>query len=309
MARELTFRTASPDDAQTASTILTTALQDLARRQGRPAPGMVEDAATPVMSHLIDTDAGRFWLAAEGRRVVGFGAGWVRGELGYCGGLFVLPAWQGQGVGSRLFELAVAGMPANGAVALTSSAANPVSNRLYGRHGVYPFFALLTMAGPATAPADAAHEGDDDGLAAEPLTPDSLGDLRRIDEAVLGVDRTPDHRWFLGGAGDEGWLFRRDGVVAGYAYLGGDRIEGAGQVGPLSALRAEDQPGMLRFALARLAARGVPEARVLVPGPAVAAQRVLWEAGFSFTDVAGLLCASRPFGHFDRYLLAGDALL
>ena len=41
----------------------------------------------------------------------------------------------------------------------------------------------------------------------------------------------------------------------------------------------------------------------------MAAQRLLWEAGFTFHGATGLLCASRPFGRFDRYLLAGDCLL
>ena len=47
----------------------------------------------------------------------------------------------------------------------------------------------------------------------------------------------------------------------------------------------------------------------MVPGPNLRAQRLLWQAGFRFEDAAGLLCASRPFGHFDRYLLAGDCLM
>jgi hypothetical protein len=47
----------------------------------------------------------------------------------------------------------------------------------------------------------------------------------------------------------------------------------------------------------------------MVPGPNQHAQRLLWQAGFRFEDAAGLLCASRPFGRFDRYILAGDCLM
>ena len=126
---------------------------------------------------------------------------------------------------------------------------------------------------------------------------------------MLGVDRTLEHRWFLGAAENPGWLFRRRERAIGYAYLGGDGTEGAGALGPIATLRPQDQPVVLRFALAELAARGVAQATVAVPGPNIAAQRLLWGAGFAFPAATGLLCASRPFGRFDRYLLAGDCLL
>ena len=74
-------------------------------------------------------------------------------------------------------------------------------------------------------------------------------------------------------------------------------------------LRAADQAAVLRLALSELAHRGPTAATVAVPGPNVAAQRLLWQAGFSFAGATGLLCSSRPFGRFDRYLLAGDCLM
>ncbi len=38
------------------------------------------------------------------------------------------------------------------------------------------------------------------------------------------------------------------------------------------------------------------------------AKRLLRQAGFAFDSPAGPLCASRPFGRFDRYVLAADSL-
>jgi hypothetical protein len=146
-------------------------------------------------------------------------------------------------------------------------------------------------------------------LDAAPLTTEHLAEVARIDAAVLGADRTADHLWLLGRPGSSGWLFRRRERAIGYAYLGGDGTGGAGAVGPVATLRAEDQSAVLRFVLAELAARGIAQATVTVPGPNITAQRLLWQAGFSFDGATGLLCASRPFGRFDRYLLAGDCLL
>jgi ribosomal protein S18 acetylase RimI-like enzyme len=322
------YRTADHDDARAAARVVTLALNDLATRQDRPLLDVSHDhpdRGAPAFAHLIETDGSRFWVAVDGDDPVGFGAAWVRGKLSYCGGLFVLPEWQGQGVGGRLFELAFTGLPiARGRAALTSSAANPVSNGIYARRGIFPLFALLSMTGPVLAPSTRPDRwgGPRASPAAAPALPSVAGDLEvdpldlahldaliEIDEAVLGIDRTVDHRWYLGRAGNPGWLFSRRGRAAGYAYLGGDGTEGPGVLGPVATLRAKDQQAVLRFALAELAARGAEGATVIVPGPNITAQRLLWRAGFTFTGAAGLLCASRPFGHFDRYLLSGDCLM
>jgi ribosomal protein S18 acetylase RimI-like enzyme len=317
----LTYRTARPDDAAASSSIITAALNDLAARRGTPSLSAPEGHAAPVLQHLIETDGDRFWVAVEGERVVAFGSGWQRGALSYCGGLFVLPEWQGRGVGRRLFELALAGLPgAGGVAALTSSAGNPVSNGLYARHGIYPMFALLAMTGSAPAAAalaaagatgdgEGSAEAEDSGLAVKRLDEGDLEDLQEIDDAVLGADRTVDHRWHLGARRNTGWLLCRDGHAAGYAYLGGDGTEGEGFVGPVAALGAEDQVPLIGLALSELRSRGVDEATLLVPGANIVAQRLLWNAGFRFTEATGLLCMSRPFGRFDRYLLSGDALM
>ena len=295
--------------AEAASRIITAALNDLSTRQGRPPFSAPEDHAAAALRHVIETDGARFCLACDGERSVGFGAGLVRGAFSYCAGLFVLPEWQGRGLGRRLFAAALEGLPvAGGVAALTSSAANPIANGLYARHGIYPQHALLALCGPAAA-VSGSPPGHAHVLDAEPIEVAHLNELRGIDEVVLGFDRTPDHLWFLSRPLHPGWLFRRRGRAIGYAYLGGDGTEGAGSVGPVATLRPGDQAEVLRFVVAELAARGQEWATVVVPGPNLAAQRVLWEAGFAFEGATGLLCASRPFARFDRYLLAGDSIM
>lgn len=270
---------------------------------------MGPDDSVALFAHIRQTDPDRFWVCTAGGEPVGFGTGWVRGPLSFCGGLFVSPGWQGRGVGRRLFSLAMDGLPAAGGVAaLHSNAANPVSNRLYACNGIRPLYAFLNLVGPTTLP-----EGDAStrrtGLDAVPLDQGHLGILREIDAAVLGTDRTLDHRWHLGVRRGTGWLFRRRGRAVGYAYLGGDGSRGQRAVGPVATLRPQDLAPVLRFALGELAALGVDRALVNVPGPAEVAQALLWPAGFAFSGATGLFCASRPFGRFDRYLPAGYGLL
>ncbi len=114
------------DAPEAASRIITVALKDLAKKHGLPPFSEPEDHAAPTLRHVIETDAARFVLAYDRGRPVGFGAGLVRGAFSYCAGLFVLPEWQGRGLGRRLFETALEGLPIPGGItALTLRRGQP----------------------------------------------------------------------------------------------------------------------------------------------------------------------------------------
>ena len=71
--------------------------------------------------------------------------------------------------------------------------------------------------------------------------------------------------------------------------------------------RSGDFAAALAFALLE---QGVGETvTVQVPGPNLAAQRLLWGAGLRMSGPVGLLGAAHPFGHFDRYVFAGNVLM
>ena len=304
-AGDLTYRRGAPAEAAAAARLVVASLNDVLATQNRAPTAASADALVPVFEHLA-ADEGRFWVAVHEDRLVGMATSFVRGKLWHLGGLFVLTEWQGKGVGRSLLEHAMAGHPAPGGVAaVISSAANPLSNRLYARHGLWPLLPVLYLGGmPARVPPP--HMGS---LEAGPARLADLDDLRTIDLGVTGFDRSPDHTWLLEVAGRPGWLFRRGGRPAGYAYLGGDGTEGEDTVGPVATLRAVDQEAAISFALTEAAARGSATAMLAVPGANVCVQRLLWQAGFVFEGAAALFGASRPFGHFDRYVFFGDALM
>jgi GNAT superfamily N-acetyltransferase len=304
---DVTYRPGSPGDATAAARIIVVALNDLMTRQNRAPIAGTGAGMSAVLAHLARTDPRRFWIAACEERSVAFGCAWVRSDLCYLSGLFVLPGWQGRGLGRGLLERAMGDRPSSGDMsAVMSSAANPVSNGLYARHGMYPLMPVLYLKGRVPARSAAISLGS---LQAAPLADADLDDLRAVDSAVTGLDRTPDHAWLLGEAGRSGWLFRRRGAVAGYGYLGGDGTEGDDAIGPVATLHAEDQEAVLGFLLAQAADAGAVTATVAVPGHNTSAQRLLWQAGFGFEGATGLFGCTRPFGRFDRYLFAGDALM
>jgi len=247
-----------------------------------------------------------FWVAEAAGGVVGFSVAMRRAGLWFLGGLFVLPEWQGRGLGQALLERAEESRTTDGVAAVMSSAYNELSNRLYARHGMAPLLPVLQMAGPLPL-RDA--PGLPSGLRVGSLTVADLDALREIDGRVLGIDRSIDHRWLLEVERRRGWLFERRGRPAAYAYLGGDGTEGAAVAGPAAAVRPSDIAPVVGFALAELAATGAASGGVMVPGSDLAVQRMLWDRDFQFHGATGLLGATRPFGRLDRYVFAGNALL
>jgi hypothetical protein len=66
---------------------------------------------------------------------------------------------------------------------------------------------------------------------------------------------------------------------------------------------------LMQVALATLGERGTESVYAAIPGPNAEAQRVLLQAGLVYEACPGLLLASRPFGHFDRYVIANYGLM
>ena len=271
-----------------------------------------QDDQSPAHRHYLRHDGERFWVAeavveeltgggggslgATGRQVVAWGSGLLRGDWWLLGNLFVLPEAQGIGVGGRLFELAATGAPPGAVRATVTDSIQPISNTLYARRGLLPREVLVEIGGEPRPGLRPPRLGS---LEAEPLTTASIPELREIDAAASGVDRSVDHEYYLTVSGRRGWLLRRAGRPAAYVMLRQD-----GWVGPAAAVRAADIYTVTAHALAELSAAGATKVRSGVTGRCEGAQRALWEAGLVFETSPGLLLASRPFGHLDRYLAA-----
>lgn len=299
------YRPATAQDAQTAAEIIKAALDDLAAKQGRPSGVPAGAPEAPVLRHVLESCPDRFWIAEAAGAVIGFGAGLRRGHVCYLASLFVMPRWQGKGVGRELAQRAMA-VPSGARDWLPvvgSSGANVVSNGLYASLDMLPLLPTVSLAGVVP---DAMRRSLGSLLAAT-ITVDDLDEVRAVDAFVTDIDRTADHYWLIAEVARRGWVFRRWGRVAGYAYLGGDGTSGPDHIGPVAALRRADVAPMLAFALVEHGVGRV--AGVEVPGPNLASQRLLWGAGFRMAGPVGLLGAARPFGRFDRYLMAGNALM
>ena len=258
--------------------------------------------------HLHSTDPERFIVATvpdvDGERIIAFAAAIVRERLWYLSMLFVLPEFQGAGLGRDLLARV---RPADGAMvrALATDSAQSISNALYASEGIVPRMPLLSLTGLPQRPEafgalpsgivplafDEIAAGPPDGQAHRML----VEAIDTLDRESLGVAHPLDHR-FLRTESRRGWLYRGpDGTPVGYGYAGE-----AGRVGPVAVRDAD----LLGPVLGHLTSAVIPRGAfaIWIGGAADRALVPALQAGFRLDQFPVLLCWDRPFADFSRYL-------
>lgn len=218
--------------------------------------------------HLLGTDPERCFVAVQGGRRVGYATAWLRGRDWFLGSLFIAPAAQGAGVGSRLLEAAWGDGDLRRRT--LTDAIQPISNALYARRGLVPATPLLSFSGVPVL------SGTDTTVSTGP--PSSVA---AIDEAAYGFDRSVDHR--LWGEIAERTIWFRDDRPTAYSY----RFPG-GAVGPVAGV----DPGAAATALAGELARAEGSVSVRIPGSSRALVSCALAAGLRLSPTPGLLLLS-----------------
>jgi hypothetical protein len=223
--------------------------------------------------HLLDT--GTSVVAEDDRQLLGFGASWQRDEHWFLASLFVDEAAQGRGVGAALLDAVWGAAPRRRTI---TDAIQPVSNALYGRHGLIPATPILTFTGRPHS------DGRD-------LRPEAA-DVAAIDLAAYGFDRAVDHAYWEQHARRETWP-----DAYSYVFPGGD-------IGPVAGLDAAAAARALAAELAR-AEGGV---RLRIPGSSRALVEVALAAGLRLDPVPGLLLLSETVQPPTALAIAGYML-
>ena len=322
-APTVTFRPADPADLGDCATIWRTAINDYIGRLGQADIPPEVHPVTRLFTHLQATDPERFVVATvpqeSGRdgasaaddRIVAFGSAVVRESLWYLSMLFVLPEFQGAGLGRDLLARL---LPADTSMARATAtdSVQPISNAIYATIGLVPRMPLLSLIGLPRRP-EAFGELPSgvvplpfDELAAGP--PDGVGHrllvdaIDTLDRELLGAAHPADHR-FLRSESRHGWLYRGpDGTPVGYGYAGE-----AGRLGPV-AVRDE---ALLGPVLGHLTSAVQPRGAfaLWVGGAADRAVVPALRAGFRLDQFPVLVCWDRPFADFSRYLPISPGLL
>ncbi len=277
------------------------ALEDLDRRRRRAHQPPDPRALDLHLRHLLATDPHSCLVADERGRVVAFGVLMVREGEAFLSFLFVLPPWQGRGLGRAIVVACLGGVGPVGRMATCAEADQPVSTGLYASLGLAPREPVYLLRGVLD---DAALPGLPHAVRARPIGADALaavGAVGDLDLRLLGYRRPQDHAFWVGG-GRQGWLFEGPDGLLGYGYA-----HPSGRLGPVAAGEPEHLPAMLGHLT-----RSVPvlEGRqAVVPGAAMTALLPLMAAGLRLDGTPAIYCTDRPGPRMDRYLPMSFALL
>jgi len=306
----LRFRTAGPDDLRTCWEIWRESINDYMVRLNQPPIPVEADSIIRLHDHFRSTDPERFVLATRkaehggGERVVGFTSSIRRGDLWFLSMLFVRAQDQGAGVGRALLAQV---LPTDDAILATATdAVQPISNALYASLGMIPRMPLFGAIGRPVR--DGGFEPLPRGIVAQPLRAGAYDRdtgvaavLDAIDREILGFVRPQDHR-FLGVEGRHGFLYRGpDGTAVGYGFA-----SEAGRVGPVAARDEALLGPILGHVLTAIEPRGA--SALWLPGAAGGALAQVLRAGLRLEGFPVLLCWTRPFADFSRYLPVSPAL-
>jgi GNAT superfamily N-acetyltransferase len=293
---DLVVRRGTRDDAAACHEVLWESVTDLARRQATPLEGGVEDwwrSGESLHRHLAE-HAAEWWLAEnETHGVVGYARSIERDGLLELTEFFVRPGFQSRGLGRVLLDRAFppAGRQDHSRVRSIIATADVRALARYHRAGTVVRFPFFTLAGKP------AHGEARPGL--EPIAmargSEAMAAVRDIERSVLGFGRDDaEIHWLLGDR--EGWLYRRDGRIAGVAFVG------QGGTGPIAALDPADIPTILGHVESRAQALGIDRIEFEVPAPNETAIRHLLDRGFRLDPWINFLMSDRPFGQFDRFI-------
>lgn len=269
-------RPACRDDLPALHGIFRAAVGELYRSHRFDPPDVSCEFFVDLHAHMLEHDAGRFWVAEEPRGPVGFGAAIVRGDAWFLSALFVEPGHQASGIGKELLRLAYGptGSEIRRRLTIVDSF-QPVSTGLYSRAGLLPAAPLLSLSGEP-----AGGDGELEPAAADETT------LAALDRLAYGFDRAVDHAFWRRDARLTVW--RREGAPVAYAYT-----RDSGRIGPVAGRTPEDAGAALAAELQRSTGRRVS---LVVPGTARPALAAALAAGLRFSDPPGLILTTDAAG-------------
>jgi GNAT superfamily N-acetyltransferase len=263
-AAQLTFREGTARDLASTFALAESALHDVAVRQGVMPEGVKLSEAT-IRSHwlaqrsmvefLAAQPAGRYWLAEEGERIVGFARVVRFGRMEELTELMVDPEHYREGIGRALLDRCWPGdpTPEMGRVVVATGA--PADLTLYPDAGVMPVTGHWHLRVRTERYLERrAHEVDVRDPDAHMLAPErAIAEWQRLEPLAIAHDRPALHEFF---ARDRKCLatLSPDGHATGLCW-----VSPHGEIGPAVGSEPEDLVPVVLAALDRVAKAQEPE--------------------------------------------------
>ena len=310
------FRPARPADLAACEEIWRDGLNDYLLPLGQMEIPPDNPTLRLLHGHALATDPERFWVAtravdgtaAEDEELVAFASSFRRGPVWFLSMLFVRPGRQLGGIGRTLIERTLPVERDGVTLAVATDSAQPISNGLYASFGMVPRLPMFNVVGRPSRPEelpdlpagitvgrfDASSPAErDHGLEVE---------LAALDREVLGYAHPEDHE-FLRLQGRIGFGYRDGtGELVGYGYT-----SEVGRIGPIAVRDDSLHAAVMAHLLQAVPPRGA--SATWIPGDAGPTLEMLLRAGLRIEGFPVLLCWSRPFADFGRYLPIGPGIL
>jgi len=325
------YRPAAEGDLADCEEVWREAINDYTVPMGQHEIPPDSPSVRALHAHALATDPSRFWVAtvtsadgtAPSETVIGFASAVRRGSVWFLSMLFVRPGFQRGGIGRELLARCLPDPAEDLALATATDAAQPISNGLYAQLGMVPRVPMFNLVGRPVRPEalpglpdgiraipfDAAGPGEhlaglsaklaalDRGLAAE-----LAAEIGALDREVLSFAHPEDHD-YLRRAGRIGYAYRDEsGGLQGYGYT-----SALGRVGPIAVRDPALHAPIAGDLLGAVAPRGA--SAIWVPGHAGQTTEALLRSGLRIEGFPVLICWSRPFVDFSRYLPISPGLL
>ena len=309
------FRPAAEADLPACEEIWRDAINDYTVPMGQHEIPPDNPSLRLLHQHMHATDPTRFWVAClpdpsddQGGDVVAFVSAVRRDPVWFLSMLFVRPGFQRAGLGRELLARVMPD-PADGlALATATDAAQPISNGLYAQLGMVPRMPMFNLVGRPFRPEGVLPLPEGvrairfDGTAPAERDRALVAELAALDQDALGYAHPEDHE-FLRRQGRIGYAYRdTSGALLGYGYT-----SDLGRSGPI-AVRDDALLGPVAADLL-LAVTPRGASAIWVPGHAGPTVEALLRAGLRIEGFPVLLCWSRPFADFSRYLPISPGLL
>ncbi len=309
----LTLRPATEADLLACEDVWRTGLNDYLLPLGQHEIPPDHPSLRQLHAHLLETDPTRFWVVTRrdesgDGRVVAFAAATLRETVWFLSMLFVLPDAQRSGIGRALLDAVLPAPGEAGVLAVTTDSAQPVSNGLYASYGMAPRLPMFNLVGRPWR--QAALVPLPDGITAESFDPSAPAErdhaledeVAALDREVVGFAHPMDHG-YLRAVGRVGVAYRNgSGSLLGYGYT-----SEAGRLGPVAVRDADLLAPVVIHLLDAVLPRGA--SAIWVPGAAGPTLEMLIRSGLRIEGFPALLCWTKPFADFARYVPISPGLI
>ena len=289
----ITYRVGTVDDSHDVFQLFVKTIMDYGERMnvmaitGGNDPEVVESLwnKRQSMFEFLAKSAAHFWVAERDGTIIAYARSLEHDGLQELTEFFVLPDQQSAGVGAELLSRA---FPSTGAPYRTIIATlDERALYRYLKSGVYGRFPLKYFYRKAKK------VNVESDLEIEPLQLEThLDALDRIDREILQHTRGHLHRWIA--SSRDGFIYKRNGNVVGYGYVGSSN-------GPFAVLDANDFPAVLAHAESRMAEQGKDfgAETALINSKAI---QYFIDHKYQIDSFSAIFMSNVPFGRFENYL-------